>query len=143
MAKYDSWVSSLVKQAMTMEYMTVATVGDLLPGETRLVEVGNCSILLINNEGQFYAVQGLCNHQSLPLEGGQLWQGVLDCPWHHFQYDIRTGENLYPRRVYPIDALPHLLQQVEPLKTYMVRIVDQDVQVEIPAECMHQPNLRT
>jgi 4a-hydroxytetrahydrobiopterin dehydratase len=23
-----------------------------------------------------------------------LWDHLLDCPWHDFQYDIRTGENL-------------------------------------------------
>ena len=115
-----------------VRYVTVARVEEILPGQTRMVEVEQCSILLVNDQGTFYALQGLCGHQNLPLVGGQVWRGVLDCPWHHFQYDIRTGENLYPRRVYPLNALPHLRQQVSSLMTYPVRVVDREVQLGVP-----------
>lgn len=115
-----------------MGYITVAKQAEIAIGQMRLVEVGQCAILLLNQGGTFYALQGFCPHQGLSLLGGQVWQGVLDCPWHHFQYDIHTGENLYPRCVYPLDALPHLRQQIAALKTYPVRIVDQNIQVDIP-----------
>jgi len=118
-----------------MQYMTVARVEDILPGQMRMVQVGQCSILLANDSGTFYALQSLCGHQNLPLVRGSVWQGVLDCPWHHFQYDVRTGENLYPRRIYPLNALPHLRQQVTPLRTYAVRVVAGKVQVEVPKNC--------
>ncbi|PSB06191.1 Rieske (2Fe-2S) protein [filamentous cyanobacterium CCP1] len=114
-----------------MEYVTVARVEDIPQGQTRLVEVEQQPVLLIHESDGFYAVEGLCSHQNLPLEGGQVWRGVLDCPWHHFQYDIRTGENLYPQRVYPLDALPQLRSQVNPLKTYPVRIVNQEIQIQL------------
>lgn len=117
-----------------MQYVTVARVEEIPPGQTRMVKIGQCLILLVNEAGTFYALQGLCGHQNLPLEGGKVWQGVLDCPWHHFQYDIHTGENLYPRRVYPLDALPRLRQQVRSLRTYPVQVVDQNVQVRV-SEC--------
>jgi 3-phenylpropionate/trans-cinnamate dioxygenase ferredoxin component len=119
-------------------YVTVAKQAEIPAGQMRSVEVGQCLILIINESGQFYALQGLCAHQGLPLAGGTVWRGVLDCPWHHFQYDIRTGENLYPQRVYPLNALPRLRQQVNPLKTYSVRIVDQEIQVELPGNCITQ-----
>ena len=118
-----------------MGYFTVARKEDIPPGKMRLVEVGQCLILVINECGEFYGLQGLCAHQDLPLAKGVVWRGVLDCPWHHFQYDIHTGENLYPRRVYPLDALPHLRQQLAPLQTYPVRIIDQNIQVEVPEGC--------
>lgn len=114
-----------------MEYVTVARVEEVLPGQTLMVQLGQCSILLVNDGGTFYALQGLCAHQKLPLVGGQVWQGVLDCPRHHFQYDVRTGENLYPRRVYPLNALPHLHNQTGSLRTYPVRVFDGNVQVEV------------
>lgn len=116
-------------------YVTVATVEEISPGQTRMLQVGQCPILLVNDRGSFYALQGLCGHQNLPLTGSKVWLGVLDCPWHHFQYDVRTGENLYPRRVYPMNALPHLRQQICPLRTYPVRVVDFDVQVGVPRGC--------
>ncbi|MCX7593938.1 MAG: Rieske 2Fe-2S domain-containing protein [Fischerella sp.] len=113
----------------------MARVEELPPGHTRTVEVGSCLILLVNDQGEFYALQGLCGHQNLPLAGGKVWQGVLDCPWHHFQYDIRTGENLYPKRIYPLNALPKLREQVSSLRTYPVRVVDEQVQVGVPESC--------
>lgn len=116
-------------------YVTVARVEEIPPGQTRMLQVGQCLILLVNDQGAFYALQGLCGHQNLPLAGGKVWQGVLDCPWHHFQYDIRTGENLYPKCVYPLDALPHLRKQVSPLCIYPVRVVDEDLQVGVPESC--------
>lgn len=110
-----------------MCYVTVARVKEIPPGQTLMVEVDNCLILIVNDGGEFYALQGLCGHQNLSLANAKVWQGVLDCPWHHFQYDIRTGENLYPRRVYPLADLPQLRQQVLPLRTYQIRIVDCEV----------------
>lgn len=115
-----------------MRYITVAKVEEIPPGQTLMVHVGQYLILLVNDQGALYALQGLCGHQNLPLAGGKVWQGVLDCPWHHFQYDIRTGENLYPQRVYPLNALPRLSKQICPLRTYPVRVVNEDLQVEVP-----------
>lgn len=114
-----------------MRYVTVARVEEIPPGHTRIVQVGTYLILLVNDLGKFYALQGLCGHQNLPLEGGKVWQGVIDCPWHHFQYDIRTGENLYPKRIYPLNALPKLHEQISSLRVYPVRIVDEQLQVGV------------
>ncbi|WP_315788533.1 Rieske (2Fe-2S) protein [Fischerella sp. JS2] len=118
-----------------MGYVTVARVEEIPPGHTQMVQVGSCLILLVNDQGEFYALQGLCGHQNLPLAGGKVWQGVLDCPWHHFQYDIRTGENLYPKRIYPLNALPKLREQISPLRTYPVQVVEEQVQVGVPQSC--------
>lgn len=118
-----------------MQYVNVAKVEAVRQGQTQMVQVGQCPILLVNDGGTLYALQGLCAHQSLPLVGGSVGQGVLDCPWHHFQYDLRTGENLYPRRVYPLNVLPHLRQQVASLITYRLQVVNGQVQVEVPGNC--------
>jgi len=119
-------------KAQAVFYVTVAKIEEIPPGQTRTIEVKRCLILLVNDEGSYYALQGLCGHQNLPLTGCKVWQRVLDCPWHHFQYDICTGENLYPRKVYPVDSLPYLHQQLNPLRIYPVRVVDENVQVGLP-----------
>jgi len=78
----------------------------------------------LNDRGDS-TLQGLCGHQNLPLAGVRFGKEA-GLPWH-FQYDIRTGENLYPRRVYPLNALPHLRQQICSCCTYPVRVVvDED-----------------
>jgi len=122
----------LLSLGITMEFVTVARAAEVAPGQTRSIWIGERRILIVNDGRTFYALQGLCGHQNLPLEGGRIWQGTIDCPWHHFQYDLKTGENLYPRRIYPLEALPRLRQQVQPLQTYPVRVVDSELQVGLP-----------
>ncbi len=87
-------------------------------------------VILANYEGRIYALYGLCPHQNNPLEGAQLWGCLLDCPWHHFQYDVRSGENHFPRNVYPED-MQELQGQVRPLNTYPVEIREGEIWVDL------------
>lgn len=112
----------------------VARLEEVPPGGTKLVWVDNIPIVLVNDAGTIYALYGLCSHQNNPLKGGNVWKGVLDCPWHHFQWDIRTGENVFPKNVYPLNAMPHLREQVRSLRTYSVSIVEDYVEVEMDEE---------
>ncbi len=115
-----------------IRYVDCTTLDQLAPGASKLFWVDAWPILIINEQGQIYALYGLCGHQHLSLEGGQVWQGVIDCPWHHFQYDLKTGENLYPKRVYPLQHLPHLGEQVKSLPTFPVRLMNHRIQVGVP-----------
>jgi nitrite reductase/ring-hydroxylating ferredoxin subunit len=47
-----------------------------------------------------------------------------------FQYDVKTGENYFPRNVYPKDY-KRLEAQVGPLKTYEVKLRDGEVWVNL------------
>lgn len=114
-----------------MSWVRAARLEDVPPGVTKLVWVGKTPVVLVNEEGRIHALYGLCSHQRQPLEGGTVWKGVLDCPWHHFQWDIRTGENLFPRNVYPLNARPDLREQVRTLPTYPTSIVDGYVEVQV------------
>jgi nitrite reductase/ring-hydroxylating ferredoxin subunit len=78
-------------------------------------------LILANYAGSIYALSGICNHQQKPLDGARLWDHLLDCPWRHFQYDVTTGVNWFPKNVYPEDV-PGLQDQVSPLQTYNVEV---------------------
>ncbi|MGH8985547.1 MAG: Rieske (2Fe-2S) protein [Acidimicrobiia bacterium] len=43
----------------------------------------------------------MCPHQGNPLDEGTLWDGEIDCPYHHYTFDARTGRNRFPARVDP------------------------------------------
>jgi 3-phenylpropionate/trans-cinnamate dioxygenase ferredoxin subunit len=92
--------------------------------------MGSQPLILANWEGQIYALYGVCPHRQNPLEGARVWDYLLNCPWHHFQYDVRTGENHYPQNVYPADY-PRLQQQLRPLQTYPVEIREGEVWVDL------------
>jgi nitrite reductase/ring-hydroxylating ferredoxin subunit len=51
--------------------------------------------------GDAIAVQPICPHQNRPMDGANIFADEIDCPHHHYTYDARTGENRYPKRVFP------------------------------------------
>ncbi len=105
-------------------------VEEIPPGQTKAVCLEGTPVILANWNGAFYAMYGLCPHRLNPLEGAILWDHLIDCPWHHFQYDIRTGENYFPGNVYPKDY-SGLAEQLKPLETYRVELRGSEVWVEL------------
>jgi len=55
---------------------------------------------------------------------------LLDCPWHHFQYDVRTGENHFPRNVYPAD-IPQLRAELRPLRKYPAELRNGEIWADL------------
>jgi nitrite reductase (NADH) small subunit len=76
---------------------TVAGLVDVAPGTARVVQAGDRQLALFNVDGTFYATQSECLHLQGPLAEGELDRCVLTCPWHGWQYDVRTGENEFDR----------------------------------------------
>ena len=82
-------------------------VSDLTDGQTRPVKVGGRDLLVIRWDGEVYALRNICPHMSFPMTGGRVAarttaeevgemaqaddQPVLECPYHNFPYDLRTG----------------------------------------------------
>jgi 3-phenylpropionate/trans-cinnamate dioxygenase ferredoxin subunit len=112
-----------------MPFTRVANVTDIPPNQTRYYCVERRPVVIAHREGRFYALGGICPHRGNPLEGAVLWDHLIDCPWHHFQYDIRTGENYFPKNVYPEDV-PELQQQLRPLPVYPVELRGSEIWVQ-------------
>jgi 3-phenylpropionate/trans-cinnamate dioxygenase ferredoxin component len=117
-----------------VDFVPVALEGEVPPAGTKEVLVDHHRILLVRDtDGSIHALQATCPHQDLPLAGGSVWRGVLTCPWHNFQWDLRTGENCYPKNVYPLASQPHLARQVERLAIYPARVTRGQVEIGLPA----------
>ena len=98
---------------------------------TKFIWTGDKPVILANWRGHVYALYGRCPHQNNPLEGAVLWENLLDCPWHHYQYDVRTGENHFPRNVFPVQDMPHLRRELRSLETYPVELRDGEIWVDV------------
>ena len=70
----------------------VAETRDLAPGQGKLVEVDGQPIALFNVNGAFYALGAVCPHEGGPLQDGELDDDTVICPWHGFDYSLKTGE---------------------------------------------------
>jgi 3-phenylpropionate/trans-cinnamate dioxygenase ferredoxin subunit len=110
-----------------MPFRRIAFVADIPPGTTRFFPHDSGSVVIANWSGEFFAVDGLCPHKGFELDRAQLWDCRIECPWHHYEYDIRTGENCFPRSAWRGD----LAQPVQPIATYRVELRGPEIWVEI------------
>lgn len=71
----------------------VGSVGDLAPGEGRVVDAGPHTVAIFNVEGRYVALDNRCPHRGGPLGEGDLDGAIVTCPWHKFTVDVRTGRS--------------------------------------------------
>src|ERR671926_430858 len=98
------------------DWVTVAPVEELTPGERRIVDVDGVQIVVFNLDGEYYAIEDVCTHDGGQLTGGTVEGDEIICPRHGARFSIRTGEAL---------SAP----AYEPTATFPVRIENGTVQV--------------
>jgi 3-phenylpropionate/trans-cinnamate dioxygenase ferredoxin component len=70
-------------------------VEDIPEGTCRTIELpSKRELALFNVNGEFYATENFCPHKGAPLAHGNLCEHVIECDWHGWQFDVRTGECL-------------------------------------------------
>jgi nitrite reductase/ring-hydroxylating ferredoxin subunit len=75
-------------------FVKVASTSDLKPGAAITVDAHGKSIALFNVAGRIYATDNACLHQGAPLGEGILQGEIVACPWHMWEWNVRTGEKL-------------------------------------------------
>ncbi|CAN5797284.1 non-heme iron oxygenase ferredoxin subunit [soil metagenome] len=102
-----------------MRRIVVGTVNDLPAGTMQMVQVDGADILVVNNEGKFHAMQGICSHEYFELDKGFLTGDSITCALHLSRFDLETGEALDP----PAEL---------PLAIYAVALEDGQITLELP-----------
>ena len=69
----------------------VAKTSEIPAGTGKVVEVGGRAIAVFNCDGTFYAMENACKHRGGPLGEGSLSGKTVTCPWHGWEYDVKTG----------------------------------------------------
>jgi nitrite reductase (NADH) small subunit len=102
-----------------MRYI-VGPVSDLPPGSSKVVfpDKVKSGVGIFNVDGQFYALKNTCPHMGGPLCAGTVrgtsaaemtpdrapevhWVRhgeIVACPWHHWEFDIKTGRTIFESR---------------------------------------------
>ncbi len=101
------------------EVVKAATIGEIPPGQRKLIELDEVTVALFNIDGQFYCIEDVCTHDSGPVAEGDLDGFKIECPRHGALFDVRNG------RVLSMPA-------VVPIPTYEVQIEGEDIYIESP-----------
>ena len=123
----------------------MAPAGEVPPGTRKLVTVQGRAVAIFNVGGELFALVDRCPHK-----GGSLCEGkltglvqspepgvyrysrpgeILRCPWHGWEFDIRTGKShCDPERVkaksYPVTLEPgsELAERPYKVETFAVSV---------------------
>jgi len=131
----------------------VAAVGEIPPGGRKVVVVERREIGVFNVDGELFALRHRCPHQGGPLCEGHLLRGVessgpgdyrygpdllVACPWHGWEFDLRTGRSWFdPARTrvrpYPVELAPGaaLVEGPYVVDTFPVSVEEDYVVVEV------------
>ena len=88
------------------DWISVAAVDELPPGERRTVEAEGTQIVVFNLDGEFYAIEDVCTHDGGRLTGGHVEGDHIVCPRHGAHFCIRTGEALTAPAYEPTAKFP-------------------------------------
>jgi nitrite reductase/ring-hydroxylating ferredoxin subunit len=95
-----------------------AAIQEIPPGRSKVLHIRGREIALFNTDGTFYAVKNICPHRGVSLDRGAVEGGILTCPGHAWQFDLRTG-----------DCVSH---PPAGLRCYPVQIHGDSVWIEVP-----------
>jgi 3-phenylpropionate/trans-cinnamate dioxygenase ferredoxin subunit len=90
----------------------ICPVSELPPGASRIVEVEDFEIGVVNCGGDILAIEDRCSH-----DNGILFEGdidtekcVVECPRHGSLFDLRTGRALNLPAYVPVDTFPVIVE---------------------------------
>ncbi len=99
-------------------WLDVASVDEILPGECQGLVIENQRIAIVNHDGQFYAVEDNCTHAGFPLSQGCVEEDKLICPLHGAAFCVKTGKVL--------DG-----PAFEDIATYPIRVAGDKIQIDM------------
>jgi len=88
------------------------------PGEAKEFACGAKTICVANVNGTISAMDNVCLHMGGPLGQGVIEGDKIVCPWHGWQWDLKTGQ---------AGSNPKAKVAV-----YPVRIENGEVKIEVP-----------
>ena len=75
-----------------MTWLRAMDVSELVTNTGKAVELEGQSVAVFNLDGKIYALQNHCMHRGGPLADGYIEDSRVTCPWHAWQFDVKTGE---------------------------------------------------
>ena len=117
MQSFDTETDDTAPSPSPSQTLVVGGIDELPPGACIRFELPNGDELAVYNlNGEYYATDNFCPHKGAPLSEGALCGHVIECGWHGWQFDVRSGECLTVR---------------EKIRSYRVWVEEGLVKVEV------------
>ena len=77
-----------------MSFFEVAKINEIPEGIMKPVTIQGKEILVVNYNGNFYAINRKCTHMGGDLSKGKLDGKIVTCPRHGSRFDVTTGKSI-------------------------------------------------
>lgn len=103
------------------DFQTVAEVSAIPEGQGRCFPVQGTMVGVFLHQGRYFAINDFCPHMGASLSDGHVEDGAVMCPWHAWRFRLCDGTWMDNSK--------------SSIRTpcYEVRIVDDQIQVRVPA----------
>lgn len=90
------------------DWIRVCATSELLPGESTVAWDGDTAIVVVNHDGDYYALEDRCSHEDFELSSGTFdpATGSIECILHGARFDVRDGRPLCPPAYTPVARFP-------------------------------------
>jgi len=101
-------------------FVRACALAELPAQGTFAVDLNGIPLVIIQSDGEIFALQEFCTHEDVSLADGEVYDHTVECWLHGSCFDLRTGKPTGP-------------PASKPLATYPVRVDGDDVYVSVPA----------
>ncbi len=81
-------------QQTSLDQRLLGRADEVLDGGSMVFAVEGREVVVFRREGQLFAIDDHCPHKKASLAAGSGDALSVACPWHGWQFDLRTGESL-------------------------------------------------
>jgi len=94
------------------DWVRVCATAELLPGECAVAWDGDTPIVVVNHDGDYYAMEDRCSHEDFELSAGGFdpESATIECVLHGSKFDVRDGRPLNPPAYAPVAKFPVKLE---------------------------------
>jgi nitrite reductase/ring-hydroxylating ferredoxin subunit len=96
----------------------VGKTSEMPLGKLNKVSVDGKEVLVVNLDGNYFAMDDTCTHSGASLSEGQLDGSTVTCPWHGSTWDCKTGK---------LEKFP---AKINDLKSYKVTVESDNIFLE-------------
>lgn len=74
------------------DFVTVAKLDEVPEGTSKAFTIGQKTVAIFHQPGGVWnAIDDYCPHMGASLAEGTLQDGVVECPWHSWQFRLKDG----------------------------------------------------
>lgn len=106
-----------------MSSVRVCPLDELAPGAARRVDIGGRPVAVVRCGDDVYAIGDTCSHADVSLSEGEVWceEREIECWKHGSAFSLVSG-------------MPTTLPATQPVPVYTARIVDGQIEIDLPSD---------